>query len=171
MSDDLNEFIEPDMVSVTVSDYVTFTTTEFVNQSLSAHNISDIAHQDIRDLLSGDNNVLSAYAMLSGANFFGNISALNLSGINTGDQDLSPYANLSGAVFTENIYSPNISSINIVNTNSIITSSLSSIDINFTGALSISGISGYTHSKKIILMDEDGNSLEVYLRGGILTND
>lgn len=64
-----------------------------INSSMvSAHNVSLSAHQDIRDLITRDNNVLSAYAPLSGANFFGNITALNLSGTNTGDQELSAYA-------------------------------------------------------------------------------
>lgn len=104
MSDDLNILIDPELVEVisvgncctpvecTISEYISYTTNEYVNQTLSAHNISLSAHQDIRDLISRDNNILSAYAPLSGANFFGNISAPNLSGTNTGDQDLSPYA-------------------------------------------------------------------------------
>lgn len=45
----------------------------------------------------------ATYALLSGAQFTGAISATNLSGTNTGDQDLSPYAKLSGATFTGNI--------------------------------------------------------------------
>lgn len=41
-----------------------------------------------------------AFALLSGATFTGDITASNLSGTNTGDQDLSPYALLTGATFT-----------------------------------------------------------------------
>lgn len=56
--------------------------------------------------------------------------------------NISNYAPLSGATFTNPIT---------------------------TSAINIDGHLGYTHSKKIILMDEDGNSYEFYLRGGILT--
>lgn len=58
--------------------------------------------------------------------------------------DLSSYATLSGATFTGNV------SANVFSQN------------NHTG---------YTHSKKIILMDTDGNSYGFYLRGGIITED
>lgn len=45
--------------------------------------------QGILDLVPSPD--LSNYALLSGATFSGNITASNLSGTNTGDQDLSPY--------------------------------------------------------------------------------
>lgn len=59
MSDDLNILIDPELVGCTVSEYISFTTNEYVNQSLSAHNISLSTHQDIRALiseLSGNDN-------------------------------------------------------------------------------------------------------------------
>ncbi|MDD4109947.1 MAG: hypothetical protein PHS54_00175 [Clostridia bacterium] len=62
--------------------------------------------------------------------------------------DLSQYAPLSGASFYGNI-----SVADIINANSF----------------SISGIIGHTHSKRIVLMDEDGDSFLFYLRGGVLT--
>lgn len=57
---------------------------------------------------------------------------------------LSNYAHLSGASFT-----------------STITASAISIDTHI----------GYTNTKRIVLMDEDGDSFMVYLRGGVLTID
>ena len=43
------------------------------------------------------------YALVAGQAFTGNISAPNLSGTNTGDQNLTPYALLAGAAFTGGI--------------------------------------------------------------------
>lgn len=108
------------LIEVEVSDFINFATNSFVTAAISSHNISPISHEDIRTFistLSSDintlylstsaiiidytnlfnqvSNSLSGYAPLSGANFFGDIYATNLSGTNTGDQDLTSYALLS----------------------------------------------------------------------------
>jgi len=140
MSDDLNILIDPELVEVVlaenntvpldvcVSEFLNYTTELFVNQSISAHNLSNLSHQDIRDLIARDNNILSAYAALTGAIFTGNIFALNLTGTNTGDQDLSPfalssdlnnlsnslsaYSTLSGSTFYGDIFATNLTGTN-----------------------------------------------------------
>ena len=58
--------------------------------------------------ISGLSSALSGKADLTGASFTGAISATNLSGTNTGDQDLSGYALLTGATFTGAITTPSI---------------------------------------------------------------
>ena len=55
---------------------------------------------------------LNLKANLAGATFTGAISATNLSGTNTGDQDLSGKADLSGATFTGAISATNLSGTN-----------------------------------------------------------
>lgn len=95
------------ILGVEISPFVNFASEDFVARSISGHNISSEAHQDIRDSINNLSTNLSGYAQLSGASFYGDIYALNLSGINTGDQDLS---NLSTYSFvTSSISSHNIS--------------------------------------------------------------
>lgn len=85
MSDDLNILIDPELVevisvgnnatpvTVEISDFVSFTTDYFVTQSISAHNVSLSAHQDIRnDFLNKVDKVPSAVS--------GNIVSFSLSG-------------------------------------------------------------------------------------------
>lgn len=69
---------------------------------------------------AGDYTVakITGAAALSGATFTGAISAPNLSGTNTGDQNLAPYALLSGATFTGVITAVNNAIINSASTNS-----------------------------------------------------
>jgi hypothetical protein len=57
--------------------------------SIGGSDRSSIIPQELTaDALSA---ILAAYALLSGATFTGNISAPNLTGTNTGDQDLSAF--------------------------------------------------------------------------------
>jgi len=126
------------VLSVQISDYIEFATKSFVTESISSHNISPISHEDIRTFiseLSADintlylsagsividytnlfnelSNNLSGYATLSGSTFYGDIYATNLTGINTGDQDLTYLENdieeLSGNVENLNILVDEIS--------------------------------------------------------------
>jgi len=55
---------------------------------------------------------VDAKAAISGQVFTGNVTAPNLSGTNTGDQDLSGKANVSGQTFTGNISANNLSGTN-----------------------------------------------------------
>jgi len=58
------------------------------------------------------NNLLNTKAAISGQTFTGGITAPNLSGTNSGDQDLSGKANVSGQTFTGGISAPNLSGTN-----------------------------------------------------------
>jgi hypothetical protein len=65
----------------------------------------------------------------------------------------------AGATTTDTLY---LSNVNIETLNTSV--------INATG-INIDTHAGATRGRKVILMDEDGNSFEVYLRSGILTID
>ena len=65
----------------------------------------------------------------------------------------------AGATTTDTMYLSNVN-----------TAALQSTSITTTG-ISIDTHAGITKARKIILMDEDGNSFEVHLRSGILTID
>ena len=56
--------------------------------------------------------IVNAKAAISGQVFTGNVTAPNLSGTNTGDQDFSGKANVSGQTFTGNISANNLSGTN-----------------------------------------------------------
>ena len=64
-----------------------------------------------------------------------------------------------GATTTDTVYLSNVNA-----------AALQTTFITTTG-ISIDTHVGVTKARKIILMDEDGNSFEVYLRGGVLTVD
>lgn len=109
------ENIQQDIIDLSgnIPSIVGLATETFVTSSISEHNINISSHQDIRQNISNVSNSLSSYATvsyvasaiaeipnpdmsqyapISGATFLGNIFALNLTGTNTGDQDLSSYA-------------------------------------------------------------------------------
>lgn len=111
----------------------------------------------------------------------GNIIASNLSGVNTGDQDLST---INSQITTMGSVSANwISTYTTVLANSALWDVVPDLTpyatlsgANFTGPISTINISisshiGYDHPKKIVLLDEDGEPVSLYLRGGILTID
>jgi hypothetical protein len=74
--------------------------------------VADAINDGVIDVAPSQNAVFDALGLkanLSGAIFTGSISATNLSGTNTGDQNLAPYALLSGAIFTGTISATNFS--------------------------------------------------------------
>jgi len=81
---------------------------------IHANNIDEYIDVDLSDYYTKEDSdsLLNNKANVSGQVFTGNISAPNLSGVNTGDQDLSGLASLSGATFTGNIAAPNLSGLN-----------------------------------------------------------
>ena len=103
-------------------------------------------------------------AAISGQTFTGNISAPNLSGTNTGDQDLSGKANVSGQNFTGAISANNLSGTNNgdqtnITGNAGTVSNISTAQVGgATAGLSAGAVGSYVFARSTRSLQEFGNT-------------